>query len=73
MATTTLLRIKSTSTKSISNIFKDRTEYIENDNKTNNKELVSSFNCTLETAYLDFTASKLLVTAQAFPLRGCLC
>lgn len=60
MATTTLLRIKSASTKSISNILKDRTEYIENDNKTNNKELVSSFNCTPESAYLDFTASKIL-------------
>ena len=60
MATTTLLRIKSASTKSISHILKDRTEYIENDNKTNNKELVTSFNCIPETAYLDFTASKIL-------------
>lgn len=60
MATTTLLRIKSSSTKYIRNILKDRTEYIENDNKTNNKELVSTFNCTPETAYFDFTASKIL-------------
>jgi len=60
MATTTLLRIKSTRTKSISHILKDRTEYIENDEKTNSKDLVSSFNCTPESAYLDFTASKIL-------------
>lgn len=60
MATTTLLRIKSTNTKSISHILKDRTEYIENDLKTNYKELVSSFNCVPESAYLDFTASKIL-------------
>jgi hypothetical protein len=61
MATTTLLRIKSTNTKSISHILKDRTEYIENDLKTNYKELVSSFNCTPESAYLDFTASKIFI------------
>ncbi|NLD50727.1 MAG: relaxase/mobilization nuclease domain-containing protein [Clostridiaceae bacterium] len=60
MATTTLLRIKSAGTKSISHILKDRTEYIENNKKTNNKYLVYSYNCTPETAYLDFTASKIL-------------
>lgn len=60
MATTRLMRIKSSTTKSISHILKDRTEYIENNKKTNNKELVSSFNCIPESAYLDFTASKIL-------------
>lgn len=60
MATTTLLRIKSNSTKSISHILKDRTEYIENDDKTNSKELVSAYMCVPEAAHLDFTASKYL-------------
>jgi len=60
MAATTLLRIKSNSTKSISHILMDRTEYIKNDKKTNYKELVSAFNCIPESAHLDFVASKAL-------------
>lgn len=60
MAVTTLLRIKSNNTKSISHILKDRTEYIEDDKKTKFKELVSAFKCLPESAYLDFTASKAL-------------
>lgn len=38
----------------------DRTEYIEDDKKTNYKELVSAFNCLPESAHLDFVASKAL-------------
>lgn len=60
MATTTLLKIKSNNTKTLSHILKDRTEYIENDKKTNSKELVSAFMCVPESAHLDFTASKYL-------------
>lgn len=60
MATTTLLKIKSNNTKTLSHILKDRTEYIENDKKTNSKELVSAFKCVPESAHLDFTASKYL-------------
>jgi len=60
MAATTLLRIKSNSTKSISHILMDRTEYIKDDKKTNFKELVSAFKCLPESAHLDFVASKVL-------------
>lgn len=60
MAATTLLRIKSNNTKSISHILKDRTGYIEDDKKTNFKELVSAYKCLPEAAYLDFVASKAL-------------
>lgn len=60
MAATTLLRIKSNSTKSISHILMDRTEYIEDDKKTNCKEFVSAFKCLPESAHLDFVASKAL-------------
>ncbi len=60
MAATTLLRIKSNSTKSISHILMDRTEYIEDDKKTNCKEFVSAFKCLPESAHLDFVASKTL-------------
>lgn len=38
----------------------DRTEYIEDDKKTNYKELVSAFKCLPESAHLDFVASKAL-------------
>lgn len=58
MAVTRLSKIKSSASKSINSTLKGRLDYIINKDKTNNEELVSTFECELDTAYLEFTLNK---------------
>lgn len=58
MAVTRLSKIKSSASSSTNNTLKGRLDYIINKDKTNNEELVSAFECEVDTAYLEFALNK---------------
>ena len=58
MAVTRLSKIKSSASKSTNSTLKGRLDYIINKDKTNNEELVSAFECSVDTAYLEFALNK---------------
>ena len=58
MAVTRLSKIKSSASHSINTTLKGRLDYIINKDKTNNEELVSAFECEIDTAYLEFALNK---------------
>ena len=58
MAVTRLSKIKSSASSSINNTLKGRLDYIINKDKTNNEELVSAFECEVDTSYLEFALNK---------------
>lgn len=58
MAVTRLSKIKSSAPSSTNNTLKGRLDYIINKDKTNNEELVSAFECEVDTAYLEFALNK---------------
>lgn len=58
MAVTRLSKIKSSASSSTNNTLKGRLDYIINKDKTNNEELVSTFECEVDTAYLEFALNK---------------
>lgn len=58
MAVTRLSKIKSSGSHSVNTTLKGRLDYIINKDKTNNEELVSTFGCEVDTAYLEFALNK---------------
>lgn len=58
MAVTRLSKIKSSASHSTNTTLKGRLDYIINKDKTNNEELVSAFECEIDTAYLEFGLNK---------------
>ena len=58
MAVTRLSKIKSSTSSSTNNTLKGRLDYIINKDKTNDEELVSAFECEVDTAYIEFALNK---------------
>ena len=58
MAATKLITMHQNKGKSVAQCLKDRTDYAKNKDKTNGGELVSSYECNVQTVDADFALSK---------------
>lgn len=58
MAATRLIAMHKNKGKTIAQCLKDRTDYAKNDEKTENREYVSSYACNVEIVEKEFAESK---------------